>query len=98
MFGFGRLATGRILRRCTPSGRFAQSRRYGPQRTHHPHYEGTRYHTPDRIVPQSDRCEKQNEKYPFRPSGGKHPGDFCTISHTVYLMRYSTRMVIRAFF
>lgn len=76
MFGFGRLATGRILRRCTPSGRFAQSRRYGPQRTHHPHYEGTRYHTPDRIVPQSDRCEKQDEKYPFRPSGGKRPGDF----------------------
>ena len=39
MFGFGRLATGRILRRRTPSGRFAQSRRHGPQRTHHPHYE-----------------------------------------------------------
>ena len=80
------------------SGRFAQSRRHGPQRTHHPHYEGTRYHAPDRIVPQSDHCEKQDEKYPFRPSGGKRPGDFCTISHTVYLMRYSTRMVIRAFF
>ena len=62
MFGFGRLATGRILRRRTPSGRFAQSRRHGPQRTHHPHYEGTRYHAPDRIVPQSDRSREAGRK------------------------------------